>query len=87
MMEYWNVEKTSESNINWVTLFLPNDVVSGGDQPFAAPICCSGFLDSFGVGIGIGIGIDSFYPVFVRFFLDRAAPLPEPCEHSNDPVE
>jgi len=55
-----------------------------------AAISCSlhqlvdiGFLASFGVGIGIGIGIDGFYLAFSRFFLDRVAPLPEPCEQRH----
>ena len=40
--------------------------------------------EELGAGcIGIGICIDGFYLVFSRFFLDRVAPLPEPCEQRH----
>jgi len=83
MMEYWNVEKTSESNNNWVTFFFPTTWPEAAIRRSLRQLVGIGFLDSFWVGIGIGIGIDDFYPVFGRFFPDRVAPLLMPKRHAR----
>ena len=58
MMEYWNVEKTSESNNNRVTFFFQTTWSRAAIRRSPRQLVGIGFLASFGVGIGIGIGID-----------------------------